>query len=122
MPVLGNILRRIGKLKRKIEHLDLRTKLIVEYLQLPSESQVTLLFLEYDLTKQQVEEIFKLMDEARTSIHKGKLMGCIQFEQRVMKIVPSQDYHFAESMVRTFDQSQQYEEVYKRMKEDGMNT
>ncbi len=76
-----------------------------------------------DLTKEQVEKIFDLMDEASTSVLNGKPMRHVDFEKRVYELVPkhSGDYHFAESIVKTLNDTGQYTDVYRHMKESGKN-
>jgi hypothetical protein len=76
-----------------------------------------------DLTKEQVEKILDLMDATSKSILDGKPMHHVDFEKHVYEIVPKYkgDYHFAENIVRTLNDTGQYTEVYRHMKKSGMN-
>lgn len=79
--------------------------------------------LEANLTKEQVEAVFDLMDEAQKSLASPKPMDHHDFERRVYEIVPARngDYHFAEGIVGTLNQSGQYTDVFRQMKKSGMN-
>jgi len=89
----------------------------------PDRHPFTYLTLEMDVTKQQVGAIFNLMDEAHKSLSSKKPMEHHDFERRVYSIVPTHDgdYHFAEDIVRTLADSDQYTDVYDHMRKSGIN-
>ena len=89
----------------------------------PQRHPFTYLTLEANLTGAQVKAIFSLMDEAERSVSTRQRMHHAEFERRVYGIVPSRagDYHFAEDIVRTLNDSNQYTSVYNHMRTSGMN-
>jgi DNA-directed RNA polymerase specialized sigma24 family protein len=89
----------------------------------PERHPFTYLTLEMNLTKDQVRRIFNLMDEVERSLSTSQPMHHAEFERRVYGIVPSRtgDYHFAEDIVRTLNESNQYKSVYSHMRSRGMN-
>ncbi|SRR6266480_712179 len=115
MPEIDELKKRVDELEDKVRRL----LQVSDYDRHP----FTYLTLEMDLTKQQVDKVFDLMDEASKSILGGKPMRRADFEKRVYSIVPAHDgdYHFAESIVGTLNDTGQYTDVYRQMKKDGMN-
>ena len=114
--------RRLQDLKRRIEHLEYRVKLLSEIADFEKHPFIYSV-LESNLTESQVKAIFDLMDEALKTIRDGEPMNHNQFEERINAIVPSRrgDYHFAESIVSTLNDEGRWVEVYNHMKKDGMN-
>ena len=111
-----------GELENRVKHLEERVKMLVNLAD-PEKHPFTFLALEANLTHSQVEPIFKLMEKAENSLRTGNPMNHGVFEGRVYEIVPTKngDYHFAEAIVATLNDTQQYSDVYKHMKKDGMN-
>jgi len=111
-----------GELENRVKHLEERVKMLVNIAD-PEKHPFTYLALETNLTHSQVEAILELMDKAQKSLRIGDPMNHAVFEGRVYEIVPIKngDYHFAESIVATLNDSHQYSDVYEHMKKDGMN-
>jgi hypothetical protein len=107
--------KRVTELEEKIRSL----LLLVD----PDRHPFTYLTLEMNLTKGQVDRIFDLMDETRKSLSSPNPMHHGEFERRVYSIVPAhdRDYHFAEDIVRTLADTDQYTDVYDHMRKSGMN-
>ena len=113
---------RIRVLESEIEELkDKENRLLT--LTDPERHPFTHLTLELNLTKAQVRGIFSLMDEAERSLSTDQPMQHGEFERGVYEIVPTQagNYHFAEDIVRTLNDSNQYTAVYTHMRTSGMN-
>jgi len=113
---------RITDLEKRLAHLDDKIRRLVSIAD-EDKHPFTHYTLECDLTKQQIDAIFSLMDEVHQSLSSANPIGHAEFERRVYEIVPNRegDYHFAEQIVATLKESQQYEDVYRHMKRDGMN-
>jgi hypothetical protein len=113
---------RLRALESQVEDLkEKQTRLLT--LTEPDRHPFMYLTLEANLTRSQVDAIFNLMDEAERSLSSSTPMGHAEFERRVYEIVPSRtgDYHFAEDIVRTLNDSNQYTTVYNHMRSSGMN-
>jgi len=112
----------VNELKKRIEFLEERVRMLRSIAD-PERHPFTYLALEADLRRSQVDDIFRLMDEVRLSLKMGTPISHHIFESRIYEIVPSRngDYHFAESVVRTLNDSNQYTDVFEHMKKDGMN-
>lgn len=114
---------RIEELEKRVQLLEERVKMLVEIADY-DKHPFTYICLEHGLTEAQIKEIFDLMDEVGKAIFDKKTpMSHHEFEERVYQIVPSEkgNYHFAESIVATLNQTGQYTEVYQHMKKSGMN-
>jgi hypothetical protein len=81
------------------------------------------LCLESSVTREQQKKIFALMDEARASLRTEHPMEHHEFERRVYEICPGYmgDYHFAEAIVSTLNDTHRWNDVYDYMKQNGMN-
>jgi hypothetical protein len=121
--VMSEEKKRITELEKRVEHLEDRIEMLMELVD-DDKYPFMYLALESGLTKSQVNQIFHLMEEVSKAIYSGKEpMNHSEFEDRVYNIVPTHrnDYHFAESIVRTLNARGQYQEVYQHMKKSGMN-
>jgi Spy/CpxP family protein refolding chaperone len=79
--------------------------------------------LEMNLTREQVRQIYGIMDEAHNSLSSQNPMNHNQFERRVSEVLrePLGSYAHAESILRAFNQSGEYTDVYQHMRRNGMN-
>ena len=109
-------------LEQKVERLEFYISLLQSLVD-PERAPFIYLVLETRLSREQLDAIYKLMDEVQDGIRQGNPINHADFEQRVYDIVPSKngDYPFAESIVSTLNQEHRYTGVYKHMKADGMN-
>jgi len=115
--------KRITELEKRVQLLEDRIGMLMELVD-SDKYPFMFLALESGLSMSQVDQIFKLMDEVSKAISNKKTpMSHSEFEGRVRQIVPThgEDYHFAESIVRTLNAKGQYAEVYQHMKKSGMN-
>jgi hypothetical protein len=118
-----NLEDRIEALEKTVQQLETqigRLRSIADTRKHP----FTYLMLEYNITREQEEEIFKLMEHIRKEIFENKApMNHANFEQMVYEIVPNRkgDYHFAENIVMCLNDTNQYPDVYLHMKKSGMN-
>jgi tetrahydromethanopterin S-methyltransferase subunit B len=112
----------IDELKKRVDELEDKVHRLLQISD-PERHPFTYLTVEMDLTKEQVAKLFDLMDEASKSLLSGKPMHHVEFEKRVYEMVPKYngDYHFAESIIRTLNDTGQYTDVYRYMKKSGMN-
>jgi hypothetical protein len=112
----------IIRLEERVKFLEYRIKQLLQ-LVVPEKHPFTYLCLESELTEDQEDRIFQLMDEVQKGVGEGKLMRHEEFEERVYNIVPARrgNYSFAEGIVATLNETNQYAEVYQHMKKDGMN-
>lgn len=113
----------IEELKKRVQHLEDKVEMIRELID-DDKFPFMYLALESGLTMSQVNQIFDLMQEISQSIiQKQNPMQHSEFEERIYQIVPTHrdDYHFAQSVVRTLYRNGEYTEVYHHMKKSGMN-
>jgi hypothetical protein len=114
---------RIDDLAKRVQHLEDKVEMIRELID-DEKFPFMYLALESGLTMAQVNSILDLMQEVSDSItEKQNPMSRSQFEERIYQIVPTHenDYHFAQSVVRTLQRNGQFVEVYNHMKNKGMN-
>jgi hypothetical protein len=113
---------RIRALESEVEELKEKQGRLLTLTD-PQRHPFTYLTLEANLTRPQVESILNLMDETERSLSTSQPMHHVEFERRVYEIVPSRagDYHFAEDIVRTLNDSNQYTSVHNHMRTSGMN-
>jgi hypothetical protein len=106
----------------RISQLEHRVKQLMSLVE-PERHPFTFHAMEADLSREQVDEIFDLMDDTRERIKSGNPPSHHEFEGRIYQIVPSRDgdYHFAEGVVRTLAKTNQYEDVFDHFKKHGMN-
>ena len=111
---LENLVRRVAEVEDKISRL---LKLCD-----PNRHPFTYWSFEMNLTSEQVRQIYALMDEAHGSLSSSQNpMTRNVFEQRVSEILHQPRSHaHAESIVRMFNQSGEYTDVYQCMRDDGM--
>ncbi|MFW6110763.1 MAG: hypothetical protein ACOC6H_01870 [Thermoproteota archaeon] len=112
---------RIEHLEKEIRYLKNRISMLIHIAD-PRRSPFTYLALEFGLTKEQIDEIYDLMDRTRESIEKGNPINSTEFEEEVYRIAPSQrgHHHFPEAIVRTLNEEGKYRDVYEYMKKRGM--
>jgi hypothetical protein len=113
---LSNLEIQVKELEDKIRRL----LLLVDH----DKDPFVYLTLEMNLTRDQIMDIYALMDQTDKSLSSGNPMHHAEFERRVHQIVPQRegDYHFAENIVRTLNtKGFKYKAVYKHLKESGMN-
>ena len=113
----------IADLRIRVQRLEDQIEMLMELVD-HEKYPFMYLALESGLNKSQVNQIFDLMEEVSKAIFTGKKpMSHSEFEDRVYQIVPTlkEDYHFAESIVRSLNRKGQYTEVYHHMKKSGMN-
>lgn len=112
-----------AELEARVKRLEEEVKRLIAIAD-PEKHPFTYLVLESGLTDDQVEKIFVLMEQVRKDIlAKKEPMNHNAFEKRVYEIVPTHngDYHFAESIVLCFNDTDQYTEIYEYFKKNGMN-
>ncbi len=116
------LMAQISELKRKIDYAYHRIELLTQIAD-PDRHPFTHVILEREITRDQKEKLYDLMNKAQDSIAKGNAIPHHDFEKRVYEIVPKEagDYHFAEEIVASLNVSGQYRTVYDHMKKDGMN-
>lgn len=112
---------RIEELEKRVKHLEERDSYLAEIADFDNHPFLYTV-LESNLTKDQVEEIYNLMDRVEASL-KTKPMGHYEFEQELYRIVPRMNgnFSFAKSIVMTLHDEGQWEAVYQHLKKDGMN-
>ena len=112
----------MASLDERVERLEFYISLLQNLVD-PEMAPFLYHVLEARLSREQLDAIYKLMDEVQDGIRQGNPMNHADFEQRIYDIVPSKsgDYHFAESIVSTLNREHRYIGVYKHMKADGMN-
>ncbi|GEM_PF-4313064 len=104
------------------EDFETKMELILQLLE-SERSPFAYFALESNLTGQEIDKIYDLMDEAEKKIREGKPMPHHEFERRVYVIIPRRrgDYHFAEGIVGTLHKEGRWEAVYVYYKDHGMN-
>jgi hypothetical protein len=112
-------MRELEKIVRQLEH---RCRLLVRIAN-PDKHPFTHLMLEVGASEHQVDSAHGLMEEAWNRIRSGDPMDSHQFEQRVYEIFPAKrgQHPFAESIVRTLNESHEYSDVFDYYREHGMN-
>ena len=113
---------RQNDLEKRIAELEHRVKQLLT-LSDRSKHPFTCHMIETNITKEQEEGILTLMKDAQRSLSTSNPMTHNEFERQVYSIVPQQEgnYHFAEAIVRTLNDSSQFTDVYAHMERDGMN-
>lgn len=108
------LLEKIKELEDTIEFLSFRQNLLF------SNTSTDRILYEYDITKEQYNKIMDLMDEYRASIDENKKVTHGSFEDRVYEIVPQHggNYHFVESLTRSFWENGRWEEVFDKLYKD----
>ena len=109
-------------MEKRIQHLEERVKLMLELCDYERHPFIYTM-LEANSTKDQIDKVLDLMDEARSSLQSVKPMHHAEFERRVYVIIPQRkgDYHFAEDIIATLNKEGRYTDVYQHMKKSGMN-
>lgn len=100
------------------EELDDRLDLI-EYRQelLFESSHISRIYFEYKVTRSQSKLIGDIFDRYRDDIENNIKVFHSTFEQEIYGIVPQNegDYHFVESVAKTFHESGSWEEVFEKL-------
>ena len=114
--------QRVESLEAEVAHLKYQIRQLISLAD-SERAPFTHYVLEYNLTQNEVSDIYDLMDETHAAIESGNPPSHHKFESQVYKIVPSQEgnYHFAEGIVSTLNQEQRYKDVYRFMQKNGMN-
>lgn len=98
-------------LEERLDFIEFRQRLLFE------NNSYTRLIFEHQITKEQMDEIYDLLDEYRTQIDNGNEVYHNSFEQRIYEIAPHKrgDYHFAEDVARLNHERGSYEEVFEHL-------
>lgn len=96
------------ELLERIEHMQHKMDLLYEG------TELSRFLYENDITKDQVNQLYDLLDEYRKMIEDGKEIFHGAYEDRIYKIVPQiqQSYHFCEDFARLCWVEKRWEEVF----------
>ncbi|MDG6905028.1 MAG: DUF1878 family protein [Nitrososphaerota archaeon] len=110
------------KIEERIKELEFKIENLLQLVDI-RRAPFSYLVVENNLTKEQVDEIYLLMDDFTTYIHAGQKARLADFERELYKIVPSKDrdYHFAADVVGSLHDEEKYAELYDALKRRGMN-
>lgn len=100
---------RYKQLKDKIEHLEFKQQLLF------NNSNVDRLLFEYDIEKDEYNQIMDIMDEFRNKIFKkDDRISHAEFENKILKLLDRDniDYHFCEYIAKAFMDDGRWEEVF----------
>ncbi|MCM3110669.1 DUF1878 domain-containing protein [Lederbergia lenta] len=99
----------------RLDFIEFRQRLLFE-----NNSYARLLF-DHEITREQSDRIYDLLDDFRNSIDNGEDVHHGSFEQRIYEIAPhtSGDYHFAESVAKINHERGSYEEVFEHLYGDA---
>lgn len=106
----GEVLEEKELLER-LDFIEFRQQLLFE-----NNSYARHLF-EHEVTREQSDSIYDLMDEYRKRIDNGEEVHHGSFEQSIYEIVPHKfgNYHFAESIAQVNHKRASYEEVFEHL-------
>ncbi|MCY7817290.1 DUF1878 domain-containing protein [Bacillus haynesii] len=105
------LIKRIEELEKTVELLTFKQSLLF------SNTSVDRALYEYDISKNQYNEIMDLMDNYRSKIDNNEKVNHHIFENEMYEIVPqhSGNYHFVESLTRAFWENNRWEEVFDNL-------
>jgi septation ring formation regulator EzrA len=118
----GELLMSLKKLEKRVAELEHKIEDLLRLVDM-EKAPFSYLVLESNLTSNQVDGIYDLMDDFRNYIRAGHKIKHPDFEEELYKIVPSKqtDYHFAQDVVSSLNDEGRYTDVYKALKKSGMN-
>ena len=118
----GELLMSSKKLEKRVEELEHKIEDLLRLVDM-EKAPFSYLVLESNLTGNQVDGIYDLMDDFRNYIRAGHKIKHSDFEEELYKIVPSKqgDYHFAQDVVGSLNDEGRYTDVYEALKKSGMD-
>jgi len=99
------------ELLERLDFIEFRQRLLFE-----NNSYTRLLF-DHEITREQNDRIYDLLDEYRNRIENGEKISHNSFEQRIYEIAPHKkgDYHFAEDVAQVNHERGSYEEIFEHL-------
>jgi len=110
------------RLRMEVARLVFQMELLQDLVDSERDPFAYLIF-ENRLSREQYQDILDYMDSLNERLAEGIEISRNEFESRIYQIVPSRegDYHFAENIIRTLNKSLRYEDIYEKLKKQGMN-
>lgn len=118
----GELLMAPKILEKRVEELEHKIEDLLRLVDM-EKAPFSYLVLESNLTINQVDGIYNLMDDFRNYIRAGHKIKHPDFEEELYKIVASKkgDYHFAQDVVSSLNSEGRYTDLYKALKKSGMD-
>ena len=100
----------------RIDELEFKIKKLHEIIVDPRRTKFNHIILDYNLSRNEVNRIFGLMDEVSTLTHSIERKT---FEAKMYEAIPrlKNESHFAELVVRSLYEDGKYAEIYKQLYE-----
>lgn len=100
--------RIFDTMEERLNFLDFRQELLFE-----NKGTSRILF-EHQITQEEANLLYDLMDSYRNRINKGETVTSIAFESDVYRIIPivDRDYNFCESITKNFMLEERWEIVF----------
>jgi len=100
---------KIREIESRLDFIEFRQELLFN-----NESPVNRILFEYEINKNQYNQIMDLMDTYREKLNKNEKVFNSEFEEEIYKIVQQHknNYHFVEYLTRAFMEERRWEEVF----------
>ncbi|MEB8804922.1 DUF1878 family protein [Bacillus cereus] len=100
-----------AEIKERLELLEFRQQLLFE------NTEFARFLFEMEVTKEQLNRIYDLMDALSEEIREEKLVTHSAYEQQIYEIVPAKrgNYHFAESISQILHEGSRWPEVFEHV-------
>ena len=101
-------MREFSNIEDRLDFLEYRQQLLY------NNDDVSHIFFEYEVSREESKAIMDLMDKYSDMIRNNQVVHSADFEHEVYSIVPSinSDYHFCESIAKAFYEQSQWVEVF----------
>lgn len=116
--------KKYGELSQRVEQLEFREKLILD------NSEVSRIFLEYNITRDEYLQIQDVMEDMRNKIENGISVSSAEYETSIQDIFggfiaashrnPAIEYHFCEFIAKAFWEEGSWEEVFPALYGDNI--
>ena len=79
------------------------------------------LIYDHNITRNQLNEIYKVLDDIQDKIDNGEDVSSSEYESTILNIVDRRkvDYHFCESLLRILWEERRYEDVFPALYTDS---
>lgn len=98
----------IQQLRSEVQQLKFQIQLLTDI------SPFNHFLLEYNITKDELSDIFKILDKYRTLIDAQKEVNKFVFENDILSLFSkkNEDYHFCICLTKLLAEENRYEEIY----------
>ncbi len=103
------------ELNERLDRIEWRQELLF------NNCSIDRLLFQYDVTREQWEQISDLFEQLIQEVEKGNVISSYNYETKIHKIVPQHkyDYHFAEYIAQSLYEDDKYTEVFYELYKDS---